>query len=151
MATGEPLSEFMPHQGPIWFGVAVAFSPDGRAVVTGCDDRTVRVWDVDTAKPIGPVLRHGAGVRMVAFSDDGSQVLTGTTDGKVRFWDATISPLEDGPERITLWVEVLTGFAFDSEGSFGALDAESWRQRRAHLSELGGPPSGSLKRSSERE
>ena len=118
--------------------------------MTGCD-RTVRVWDVATSRPIGPVLRHEAGVRMVAFSDDGSQVLTGTTDGKVTFWDATISPLEDDPERIILWVEVLTGFELDSEGSLIGLDADSWKQRRARLSELGGPPSTSLKRSSERK
>ena len=140
-ATGELVSDPMPHRGGIWW--AVRFSPDGRTVVTGCDDRTVRVWDVATSRPIGPALRHEAGVRMVAFSDDGSQVLTGTAVGNVRFWDATISPLEDDPERITVWVEVVTGFAFDSEGSFHVLDADSWKQRRARLRELGGPPSGS--------
>ena len=65
----------------------------------------------------------------------------GTTVGAVTFWDASISPLEGDPERITLWVEVLTGFEFDSEGSLDVLDAQCWRQRRARLSKLGGPPS----------
>ena len=111
--------------------------------MTAGDDSLVRVWDVATSRPIGPELAHEAGVRMVAFSSDGSRVLTGSAVGKVRSWNATLSPLIDDPERITVWVEVVTGFAFDSEGSFHVLDAESWKQRRARLRELGGPPSGS--------
>ncbi len=138
VATGEPLFDPMPHQGPIWW--AVAFSPDGRAVVTGCDDRTVRIWDVATAKPIGPALTHEAGVRMATFSRDGSHIRTGTALGTVRLWDASIWPVEGDPRRITLWIQVITGFEFGSEGTLIVLDAETWRQRRGQLEVLGGPP-----------
>ena len=140
-ATGEPVSDAMPHQGPIWYPVTLAFSPDGRTVVAGCDDRTVRVWDVATAKPVGPVLRHDAGVRMVAFAGN-TQVRTGTTTGVVRLWHATLSPLEGDVERITLWLQVATGLELDAEGSLNALDSAQWKERRTRLRALGGAPTG---------
>src|SRR5262249_8981119 len=37
---------------------AAAFSPDGRTVVTGCDDGAARLWDVATGKPVGATLQH---------------------------------------------------------------------------------------------
>jgi WD40 repeat protein/serine/threonine protein kinase len=136
--TGKPLSDPMPHGGPI-FGVAVALSPDGGLAVTGCDDRTARIWDVATSQPIGPALKHEAAVHMVAFPTD-SQVRTGTSLGTVRFWDIRVSPLSGDVERIRLWIEVSTGFELDAKGSLRALDAPTWKRRRARLAELGGPP-----------
>jgi hypothetical protein len=42
-ATGQELVRFTGHQGYVW---SVAFSPDGRTVVSGCYDTTGLVWDV---------------------------------------------------------------------------------------------------------
>ena len=36
----------------------VAFSPDGRTVLTGSDDHTARLWDAATGAPIGRPMRH---------------------------------------------------------------------------------------------
>ncbi len=136
-ATGKPVSDPMPLGGPVWYPAAVGFSPDGRAVVTG--ERVAQIWDVATAKAIGPALRHEAGIRMVAFTSD-TEVRTGTSTGTVRIWNPTIAPLEDDLERIKLWVQVRTGLELDADNKLRGFDAETWNRRRARLEELGGAP-----------
>jgi WD40 repeat protein/serine/threonine protein kinase/tetratricopeptide (TPR) repeat protein len=79
------LKAVLSHPSPI---DAAAFSPDGKRVVTGSDDRTARVWDVATARPIGQPLRHEGEVMGVAFSPDGKAILTGSQDKTARLWDA---------------------------------------------------------------
>ena len=49
----------------------VAFSPDGKAVVTGCWDKTAQRWDTATGKPLGLPILHQSSVVAVAFSPDG--------------------------------------------------------------------------------
>ncbi|MCH8218599.1 MAG: protein kinase [Planctomycetes bacterium] len=136
--TGLPVSEPMPHLGPMWY--TASFSPDGSSVVTGCDDRTVRIWDVATAKPIGAMRTHEAALRTVAFTQGGHQIVTGTATGAIRFWDADITPLEGDVQRIQLWLQVSTGFELDRDGKIRALEVQIWQQRREQLNELGGPP-----------
>ena len=34
----------------------MAFSPDGKTILTGSLDGTVRLWDADPGKPVGQVL-----------------------------------------------------------------------------------------------
>ena len=75
----------MDHQDPV---TAVAFSPDGKAVLTGSDDSTARLWDAATGRPIGIPMAHQGQVRAVAFSPDGKTVLTGSSDKTARLWDA---------------------------------------------------------------
>jgi WD40 repeat protein len=68
----------------------VAFSPDGLRIAAASHDRTVRVWDVRTAKEVvSPPLWHAAGATGVAFSPDGGWLATASADGTVRVWDAT--------------------------------------------------------------
>ncbi len=68
---------------------AVAFSPDGRFLVSGGLDSRVRVWSAATADPVGrPLTDHTAAVNSVAFSPDGGLLATGGRDNLVRFWYA---------------------------------------------------------------
>jgi WD40 repeat protein len=78
------------HSLPHADGVQDAeFSPDGGQVVTASQDRTARIWNALTGKPIGQVLRHKRTVFRAQFSRNGRRVVTGSHDGTVRVWDAS--------------------------------------------------------------
>lgn len=68
-----------PLKGHNDYVTSVAFSPDGRRVVSGSDNHIIRVWDANTsnASAIG-----GTSVIMsVTFSDDGTRIVTSSDIG----------------------------------------------------------------------
>ena len=67
---------------------SASFSPDGTRVVTASRDKTARVWDAATGKPIGEPLRHEVIVTSASFSPDGTRVVTASWDKTARVWDA---------------------------------------------------------------
>ena len=72
---------------------SVAFSPDGKTIVSGSRDKTIRLWDT-TGKPIGqPLKGHQDGVNSVAFSPDGKTIISGSSDKTIRLWNTTGKPI----------------------------------------------------------
>ena len=49
------------HDGPVY---SVAFSPDGRRVATAADDRTARIWDVETGRELHRLIGHTCNVQV---------------------------------------------------------------------------------------
>ena len=83
-SSGRMLGKMIEH-GDILAGVA--FSPDGRALLTSSRDRTARIWDTATGEPVGPRLVHAAAAMAQAFSPDGKSIFIGTEDGTAHVWD----------------------------------------------------------------
>jgi hypothetical protein len=83
IASGKEVRRFEGHSGLV---PAMALSPDGRRLVTGGDDRTIRVWDVATGKELQKLQGHTDTVSCVAISHDGHRLLSGSLDRTVRLW-----------------------------------------------------------------
>ena len=74
---------FKGHTGAI---SSIAFSADGRRIVSSSADKTVRLWDNTTGKSIH-VLNHPGLVRRAVISRDGKHIVSGCDDKIVRLWD----------------------------------------------------------------
>ncbi|KAG8941143.1 hypothetical protein FRC03_004800 [Tulasnella sp. 419] len=74
----------------------VAFSPDGRFVVAGCESGQVVTWDITTGSQIGTFSGHTNQVVSVAVSPDGSRVVTGSYDDTAAVWDLSSGWQSDG-------------------------------------------------------
>ena len=67
---------------------SVAFSADSKLVVSGSDDRTIKIWDAATGREMQTLKGHGDWVRSVAFSADSKLVVSGSGDRTIKIWDA---------------------------------------------------------------
>lgn len=65
---------------------SVAFSPDGKCIVSGSSDATVRVWDAETGEALRTLTGHSRDVSSVAFSPDGNVIASGSLDGALKIW-----------------------------------------------------------------
>ncbi|WP_409490864.1 WD40 repeat domain-containing protein [Amycolatopsis sp. cmx-11-12] len=97
---------------------AVAFSSDGRILITASMDESLRLWNVsDGTRPIllGQAADSGSRVHAMAFSPDGRTVATGSLGGAVKLWNVSdpAHPAESG------------GYLRDQDGfmgQFGTID-----------------------------
>jgi WD40 repeat protein len=87
----EVVTKFKGHTDAVY---AVAYSPDGKFLITASFDHTLKLWEVATGKELrtyGGPTGHTKQVISVAFSQDGSMIASGSTDNTLKVWDVPIN------------------------------------------------------------
>eukprot|EP00741_Cyanophora_paradoxa_P005080 tig00000851_g4922.t1 len=92
---------------------AVAWTPDGKRIVSGSKDKSVRVWDAETGEKLLQLQGHTDEVTSVAVLADGKRIVSGSIDKSVRVWDA-----ETGAELLQLQghTSTVTSVAVSADG-----------------------------------
>ena len=75
----------------------MAVSPDGRRAVSASDDKTLKVWDLESGRELRTLQGHSDWVNGVAVSPDGRRAVSASDDKTLKVWD-----LETGRELRTL-------------------------------------------------
>jgi WD40 repeat protein/serine/threonine protein kinase len=84
IAQGKEISRFVGHTGGVR---SAAFFSDGRYVISGSTDMTIRVWDVATVQEVCRLEGHRGAVNSVALSPDGRYALSGSEDNTICLWE----------------------------------------------------------------
>lgn len=64
----------------------LCFSPDSKFLVSGSDDTTARVWDIERRQTVAILEYHNTYINDVCFSHDGNWVATGSGDETIALW-----------------------------------------------------------------
>ncbi|NET06274.1 MAG: hypothetical protein F6K16_16540 [Symploca sp. SIO2B6] len=85
---------------------SVAFSPDGKTIVSGGWDGTIRLWGISGKAIAVPLIGYQDSVNSVAFSREGhttihsvafspdsKTIVSGSWDGTIRLWDSSGNPI----------------------------------------------------------
>ncbi|MGE0285358.1 MAG: caspase family protein [Bradyrhizobium sp.] len=117
--SGRALQTFHGHRQSVG---SLAFSSNGKQLLSGSSDRTIRLWSVDNGQEIKRFIGHFSSVASIAFSPDGRNVVSTSSDTTTRLWD-----IATGTERVSLiffqdgsWLTITPEGFFDASSPSAA-------------------------------
>ncbi len=81
--TNQQPSTLMGHAGEV---NAVVISPDGQTIISGSDDKTLRIWDLNSQKLLRTLTGHTDWIYALAISSDGQTIVSGSKDKTIKLW-----------------------------------------------------------------
>ena len=93
---------------------SVAYSPDGTKIVSGSDDKTIKIWDANTGQCLKTLEGHSNRVFSVAYSPDGTKIISGSEDKTIKIWDANTGQCLQTLEVHSNWV---SSVAYSPDGT----------------------------------
>ncbi|MGD8752670.1 MAG: DUF4062 domain-containing protein, partial [Anaerolineales bacterium] len=85
MTAGGPLQQTLQVHND-WIN-AIAITPDGQFLLSACEDKTVKIWDLDRGEELLTLKGHDDEVLDVAITSDGRQVISASSDETIKIWD----------------------------------------------------------------
>jgi WD40 repeat protein len=122
--------EYSGHTGSV---NDVAVLAGGQFVITGGEDKTVRVWELLSGKQMRSFQGHMTPVIAIAVRGDGRQIASASEDGAIRLWDLSTS---DDHRALTEATEPLWAVAVSPDGKRAAV-AGADKQIRVYDPESG--------------
>lgn len=68
----------------------LALSPNGKVLVIGYNDGTIRCWNVDSTEELAKPSKHNASITHIEFSNDGNILGSGDSEGNIQLWNINI-------------------------------------------------------------
>lgn len=85
LTTGHEDKTFLMPEGIL----SMAFSPDGKNIITGSSNGTAKLWDIQLDSCIKTFSGHNDKINSIAYSPDGQFFLTGSKDKNAKLWNIT--------------------------------------------------------------
>ena len=65
----------------------VCFSPDGKLLASGSEDKTIKIWEFSSGRELKTLNGHQSYVYQVLFTSNGKQLISASRDRHIYIWD----------------------------------------------------------------
>ncbi len=114
----------------------IAWSPDGQFLASASNDKTIRLWNVDTGKPTVILTGHSHKVNCIVWSTNSQELVSASSDGTIAFWETYTGkqiiklvvhkslPIENAWEAQD-WAKMVIGIAWSPDSSIIAYNTDN--------------------------